>query len=51
MKDAYHRAGTLGDMYIIESLSYSSIFFIKGQTIRKIMGGGGEEFLSRRNFF
>ena len=26
-------------------------FYTKGPTIRKVMGGGGGEFSSRRNFF
>ena len=28
-----------------------STFLHKGRTIRKVKGGGGGEFLSRRNFF
>ena len=35
MKDAYHEADTLQDMYVIEYLSFSSIFFIKWTSIER----------------
>ena len=31
--------------------NFGNICFILGRTIRKVMGGGGGEFSSRRNFF
>ena len=43
----------IGDVCTQPNISqgHPTTVFCKGRTIRKVMGGGGEEFSSRRNFF